>query len=313
MLTRIFILTGILFSHLQLAAQPAYPAAVAEEDLPLLREYEDTLGLCGYTVVNDSKPEVRFLSCRKMITTLVKALKIRNSFQYPFEQLRTVSILYPPDSTFRVFTWQLFVGEDDYRYFGAIQLNTPDLQLFPLVDRSAELESAGTEPVSPDRWHGALYYNIRQFEGPDSRPYYLLFGYDGHSFFNKRKLIEVLGFQAGKPFFGAPLLVETDPSSGEEIPRNRLQLEYSAESSFRLNYDEALEMIVHDNLTPMGGNYGQGEVQVPDGTYVGYRLEGGRWVQVPRVWTEVMDEAPRPAPVLMEGNRKDLFGKDKKQ
>ncbi|MEY3051316.1 MAG: hypothetical protein RLY31_1101 [Bacteroidota bacterium] len=310
---RLFLLTGFLLWFRFLPAQPSFSTGIAEEDLSLLQEYEDTLGLCGFSVVNDSTPTIRFLSCRKMITTLVKALKIRNSFQFPFEQLRTVSILYPPDSTFRIFTWQLFVGEEDYRYFGAIQRNTPDLQLFPLVDRSAELEAADENPVSPERWYGALYYNIHPFEGPDNRTHYLLFGYDGYSFFNRRKLIEVLSFQDGKPLFGAPLLVDTDPASGEEFPLGRLLLEYSAESSVRLNYDEDREMVVHDHLTTMGGNYGQGEVNVPDGTYEGYRLDGGRWIQVHRVWQEVMDEAPRPEPVFQEGVRRDLFGKERKQ
>ncbi|MEY3369157.1 MAG: hypothetical protein RI973_2312, partial [Bacteroidota bacterium] len=91
----------------------------------MLEEYEDSLGYFGFLVINDSASENRFASCKLLIKTLVKALQVENSFHYPFEQLQTVSILYPPDSTFRIFTWQLYVDENDYRYYGAIQMNSP--------------------------------------------------------------------------------------------------------------------------------------------------------------------------------------------
>ncbi|MBK8566336.1 MAG: hypothetical protein IPN76_24115 [Saprospiraceae bacterium] len=143
-----------------------------------LKDYEDTLGLCGFLVINDSLPEERFASCRKLITTLKQALKVPNSFNYPFDQVKSVSIQYPADSTFRIFTWQLYVDVDDYRYYGAIQMNTAELQLFPLIDRSAEVQSEEYDILKPENWYGALYYNTKPFDTPEGRKY-LLFGYDG--------------------------------------------------------------------------------------------------------------------------------------
>jgi hypothetical protein len=308
---KLWFILAVCFSSLAAVAQAG---KLNEADLAILKEYEDTLGFCGFLVVNDSLPENRFAACKKLITTLVKALKTKNSFFHPFEQLKSVSIQYPPDSTFRIFTWQLYVDVDDYRYYGAIQMNTPDLKLFPLIDRSWEVEESLEQALlSPDKWYGALYYNLRQFDNPKTgERKYLLFGYDGYSFFNKRKLLDVLSFQEGKPVFGAPVFVQIDSLNSQTV-RHRLVYDYSAETSFRFNFDETYDLILFDHLTPIGGTYGQGRTMVPDGTYEGYKLQNGYWFWVEKFFTETMDEAPRPEPVLDERKEKDLMGKEKKK
>lgn len=280
----------------------------SEEDLALLQEIEDTIGLLSFAVINDSLPEYRFGACRELIPTLVRALKVKNSFKYPFKQLKSISIQYPQDSTFRVFTWQLYVGVNDYRYFGAIQMNTADLQLFPLRDRSHEMEGDVQHVLlSPDQWFGAVYYNLKQVDSPQGR-YYLLFGFDGHQFFKKRKLIDVLTFQEEKPVFGAPVFINKEDQ--DQLPqKSRLLLEYTADASIRLNYDELHEMIIFDHLIPMNGQYGEGMTHFPDGSYEGYRLEDGFWLYVPKIFDQVQEKPPMPHPIL--GNpdkKKDLFG-----
>jgi hypothetical protein len=302
------LLPVLLLSLLGASAMQSQTPPISAEGLKILEAYEDTLGFCGFLVVNDSLAENRFASCKHLIKTLVKALQVENSFHYPFGQLQTVSILYPPDSTFRIFTWQLYVDGEDYRYYGAIQMNSPSLKLFPLIDRSFEVAEAELAQLGPEAWYGALYYNIRQFDTPAGRNY-LLFGFDGYSFFKKRKLIEVLGFEEGQPVFGQPVFSEEKEDASAASLRSRIVKEYSAEASFKLNYDESMEMIIFDHLTPIGGSYGQGETMVPDGTYEGYQLRDGTWHYVNTIWNEVMDEAPRPEPVFQEGRSKDLFGK----
>lgn len=279
--------------------------------LAQLQGYEDTLGLLSFLVLNDSLPEARFAACKKLITTLVKALKIENSFYYPFERMRHVSILYPPDSTFRIFTWQLYAGVDEYRYYGAIQINSPKLQLIPLSDRSFTVETPEFEVLPPERWYGAVYYNLLPFDTPEGKKY-LLFGYNALGLFQHRKIIDVLSLVDGKATFGAPVFNYHDPLTGENAIHYRIVKTYSAEASFRLNWDESLDMIVFDHLTTIGGQYGQGPTMVPDGTYEGFRLENGKWVWVPMLDYQAVDEPPRPAPILDERKGKDLFGKPKK-
>ncbi|MCB9301588.1 MAG: hypothetical protein H6566_13145 [Lewinellaceae bacterium] len=276
---------------------------IAEADLAFLQEMEDTLSLLAYAVVNDSLAEHRFGTCREMIPRLVKALKVENSFQYPFESLKSVSIQYPRDSSFRIFTWQLYVDENDYRYYGAIQMNTPELKLYPLIDRSFKVEDPESAVLAPDNWYGAVYYNLLGFDTPDGAKAYLLFGFDGDSFFRKRKLIDVLRFGPDGPVFGAPVFVQ----EGNQR-KQRVVLEYSAEVSTRCNYDELLEMIVFDHLIEMDGPYGEGPTHYPDGSYEAYKLQGGLWVHIDKVFDQVSDEAPRPAPIL-DNRTKNIFGK----
>src|SRR5690606_10337143 len=102
------------------------------------------------------------------------------------------------------------------------------------------------EILKPTNWYGALYYNLRQFDAPTGRQY-LLFGFNGFSLFNKKKLVDVLHFENGEAVFGAPVFVQENTSTGEQTVRNRLVLEYTAESSIRLNYDETYEQIMFDH------------------------------------------------------------------
>ncbi len=304
-------LLPVLFLFAFVVNGHAQAGKITSEGMTKLKEYEDTLALCAFLVVNDSLPEERFATCKKLITTLVQALKTENSFNYNFDRLKSVSIQYPQDSSFRVFTWQLYVDVDDYRYYGAIQMNSGKLQLFPLIDRSAEIEAEEYDLLTPEKWYGSVYYNLKQFKTGEGNKY-LLFGFDGYTFFNKRKVVDVLSFKDGKPIFGAPVFVQED-SLGNQTIRNRLVMEFSSEASFKLNFDETWGLIIFDHLMTMAGGYGQGPTQVPDGTYEGYKLENGHWNWVEKYWTETMEEAPRPEPVLDSRGGQDMFGKAKKK
>lgn len=298
----IFLLTFFFFaatSHAQ-----SQDPRISSEDWETMHTLEDTIALLAYAIVNDSLPEHRFGATKKMIPTLVEALKHPNSFYYPFERVKTVSVLYPPDSTFRIFTWQLYVDQEDYRYYGAIQMNNGEkLQLFPLIDRSQTAQDVEQEVYQADNWYGALYYRLFPFETAEGTSY-LLFGYDGYSFYTKRKLVDVLHFRNNKPHFGSPVFVEPLKEGGQRI-RHRLVLNYSAESSIKLNYDDILGMIVFDHLMEIGHIGGP----VPDGTYEGYRYQDGYWLHQPKIFHEILEEPPRPEPVFDDKNKVNLFGK----
>ena len=283
---------------------------LSPEAIERLHTAEDTLALLAYAVVNDSIEQERFAACRALIQVLVRTLKIENSYQYRFDRLKSVSIMAPPDSSFRIFTWQLFVNDSTYRYYGAIQMNSPELKLFPLIDRSADMDERPVyETLPPERWYGALYYTLRQFDTKEGHKY-LLCGYDAHTFFEKRKVIEILSFDAaGKPVFGAPVF----DKPGAKAAELRMLFEYSAEASVRVNWDEQYQLILFDHLIPWPSPFGGGLSYVPDGSYDGLRLEKGRWKFIDKVFNDVQEEAPRPEPVLDTRQDKDIMGKDKKR
>lgn len=282
------------------------PAQIASEDLEKIRGYEDSLIVDGFLVVNDTLPERRFLATKKMILHLKSALKYDYSFHYPFDRLKSVSVQYAPDSTFRVFTWQLMVSPIDYRYFGVIQMNKKEVELIPLADRSATLDSVENSTLSPRQWYGALYYNIKKIE-KDGQPYYFLMGYDAFSSRNRRKVLEVLQFTTkGEVVFGAPII---PTQNGESL--HRLVLEYYGNSNVRLNYDQALESIVFDHLIEIPGRAGQGPIMVPDGSYQALQLKADRLVFVDKLFqNQAIEAPPREEPVLGNSS-KDLFGNKK--
>lgn len=295
-----------------------------------IEKMEDTLGVLSYAIVNAADAEQRFMACRSFIPMLTKALKNPNSFDYPFKRLNTISIQYPKDSTFRIFTWQLYVDSSEYRYFGAIQMNTTNLQLIPLIDRSFQIEDLEYTQVDNQQWYGALYYNILDFDTPKGKKY-LLFGYDGFGNverydengkrgralafshndlegYSKRKLIDVLTIENGKATFGSPVFTSNESPNG--LKKSRIVLEYSAESKIVCNYDEFEDAIIYDHLMLTGSDVpGSRPIQIPDGTFEGYKYQNGLWVYMPKMFNTVVEEAPRETPVL--DKRKDILGRKK--
>jgi hypothetical protein len=312
----------VLFSSvflLQLSFLAAQGEGLTASDRAEIKAAEDTLGLFAYTVLNDSLEENRYAACRAMIPLLVNTLRTPNSFDYPFKRLSYLSIQYPPDSSFRIFTWQLFVDKDEYKYYGAIQMNTTELKLYPLIDRSAGISPVELEgrELAPDNWYGSVIYDILPVKHKTG-DYFLLFGMDTYQAYRRRKLIDVLFFDEtnGKPRFGKPVFVEA-PSYEGAAPTLRMRLvqEYSAASYATLKYDPDLKLIMQENLITVSGNHGEGPVNVPDGSYVGYELnKDGRWHSIKKVYNHVYDEAPRTPRTETEASAsRDLFGRRKHQ
>lgn len=287
---------------------------ISEADLKEIQSIEDTLMVYSHMIINDSIDENRFASTKLFIPMLVKALKKKNSFEYKFDKLKHVSIQYPQDSTFRVFTLHLFVNNDEYHYFGAIQMNTEDLNLIPLIDRKDQIQDIEQQQTDNENWYGVVYYNVLDFDTPEGKKY-LLFGYDGYSFFDRRKIVDVLSIENNKATFGHPVFIKKEKGRIIE-EKKRILLEFSARASVKLNYDLIEEAIVYDNLIsigPLGPN--EKNSFVPDGSYQGYKLseEGGYWEHITKMFCDcprVDGDAPRPSPVLENEDKKDLFGND---
>src|SRR5690606_4119342 len=110
---------------------------------------------------------------------LVAVLKSPRSFSIGFDSLRMVSIQYAPDRSFRIFSWHIRLNDGSYRYFGTIQMNTPDgsLKLFPLVDHSAAIQHPDTDILNYKKWLGCQYYRITDLAGAPG--VYLLLGWKG--------------------------------------------------------------------------------------------------------------------------------------
>ncbi|MFZ4632738.1 MAG: hypothetical protein ACOYNO_00885 [Saprospiraceae bacterium] len=279
----------------------------------ILVNAESELKIWARQMLTDSIDGQRETAADSLFVGMQRALAMPGSFDYPFDSLPQISFKTPPDRKFRIITWQLMQNDSTWQHFGFLQVQQPKPALYVLHDQRAELPYKPVrEQLSPEHWYGALYYNLYQFDATQGRRY-LLFGFDGFSLSERRKLIEVLWFdpKTGEPRFG-----DTVFDRGKDVdaePELRILLEYYAEGVVRLNWDESYKMILFDHLIPMSSPYNGQMTYVPDGSYQGFRLEKGRWIFIDRVFTDVQEEAPRPFPVLDKEQNKDIMGRERKK
>jgi len=261
---------------------------IAENDLTQLKLYEDTIKWLGNTIVQNTDWQLRESASAKIIPTLVKALKIKNSYQYPFDSLVTIKIIKPSDDKFRIFTWQLTMKDHSYRYYGAIQMHDEELKLFPMIDMSLFIPNVEDTILDNDNWIGSIYYNVVPWKYKKEK-YYFLFGWDGNDQFSNKKIAEVLWFdEAGKPKFGKPIF-----QIDEKETRTRVIIEYKEDANPTMNFDENMNMIVFDYLRPENPlSEGIYSTYIPDGTYQGFKFEDGVWKLQRIVFDQKMDSAP---------------------
>ena len=305
---RIFLFILLLTGGLSTVAQP-----LTKQDYTKLKKQEDSLKSLGIKMINEKTALQRFLADSAFIKILVRALKKPNSFYYPFDSLQTVSHLYAPDSSFRVFSWQFTRDEDYYRQRGAIQMRTADgsLKLFPLVDMS-DFTTAPQDSIRTGKnWIGCIYYSM-VMKTVNDRKFYTLLGFDDNNMRSTKKWIEVLYFdengypQFGGPFFSIPTGTIKAGGGGKQA---RFVLEYKKDGKARMSYDKELDMIVYDHLVPEDGKSDKTYTYVPDGDYQGFKWMNGKWVQVDKIFNQRLEDGQAPLPKPL----KDLEGKSNEQ
>ncbi|MEO8110965.1 MAG: hypothetical protein ABI594_13065, partial [Ginsengibacter sp.] len=176
---------------------------ISSTDKKELQKKEDSLKTLSLEIVQGRTAAERFNADSQFTKLFVRALKINNSFYYPFDSLATISKLTPPDSTFKIYTWQMVVNEYVTRQHGAIQMRTQDgsLKLFPLIDKSAVTVNKEDTIGNNFAWMGAVYYKLIEKKA-FGKIYYTLLGYDENNINSNKKVIEILTFRDGEPIFG---------------------------------------------------------------------------------------------------------------
>lgn len=293
---KILFLLFLFASANSLFAQQRLSAA----DLRILRQKEDSLKALAKTFLTAEETGERMRKDSLFVKTLIRGLQVKNSFYYPFDSLKGVSHLYAPDSTFRIFTWQLDF-QDNYAYSrqrGAIQHRTADgsLKLTPLKDYSEFAEDPVDSARNRNTWIGAVYYNIIQ-NTHNGKNYYTLFGFDGNSYRTNKKWIDVLTFDAqGQPVFGGQQFFTFEKDSVKRKPQYRFTIEYKKEASTTMNYNEDENMILVDHLISETNEPDLPWTFVPDGDYEGFKWEAGKWRHVDKVFNFKLKDGEAPVP-----------------
>lgn len=275
MLKKFFMLTLCLLplGAAKLAAQQG----LAGDDLSRLRQLEDSLILTADSMYTAPIPEERTEILKRFVRQLRSALAINNSWQYGFDSLANhINILYPEDRSFRIFNWAVAPSEVTRRYYGAIQMPSEKLKLYPLVDYTSELGNGAEDSVlRGGKWYGCLYYRIltREVEG---EKVYTMFGLNAASPVSNKKVLDALSFSPDGPVFGAPIFgIRSRNYPSKRV--NRYIMEYKKDVQASLNWDNEMQAIYFDRLTSQVNDPNRKYTYVPSGQYDGFRWANGEW------------------------------------
>lgn len=299
----------IIFSiSILLFSQSAF-SQISPADRKILRQKEDSLKVLSKKMIVDSLQEDRMRADSFFVRTLVRTLQVKNSFFYPLDSVMGISKLYAPDSSFRIFTWNLAYDQYYSRQRGAIQMRTKDgsLKLIPLRDDSEFTINPMDSVRTKNNWIGAVYYKIILTKF-NNKNFYTLFGYDANSAMTNKKWIEVMTFdQKNEPLFGGRFF-SFDEDSVRKAPQFRFSIEYKKAASTTMNYDDDMKMILFDHLISETDEPEKLFTYVPDGDYEGFKWQNGKWVHIDKVFTFKLEDGQAPVadPILdPHGNRNE--------
>lgn len=278
---------------------------IDKEGMAELTRLEDSLMVIADSMYNAPIPDYRMDYCVKFAKTLRKALDVPNSFYYPFTKLeQKVHILYPEDKSFRIINWMIAPSEILRRYYGAIQLQSAELKLYPLRDFSDKLDQgAETATLNADQWYGCEYYKVMA-QNIQGEKMYLLFGFSSNGTTSNKKILDIMSITPNGPVFGAPVFLLPDARGQRLVPKSRMILEYKKAAQVSLNYDAAKGMIMFNRLMSEINDPNRKNTYIPTGQTDGLRLENGQYMFVKdAIQVLKLQDGQAPIDGVMSGSR----------
>ncbi len=214
---------------------------------------------------------------KKILITFNSALQNDSSFDYPFDSLR-IGNIKSGDNLLRIYTWNIALKDGSNVFYGFMHYYLEKKNKYiviPLTDKSAEIKRPETALLKPQKWFGAIYYDVVVVKNKKKKKTtYTLLGWDGNDLRTSKRLIESLVFMSnGKAKFGANIF-----DFKRKRPK-RIIFEYSKQASMMLRYDAEYEMIVFDHLAPSQPLFeGQVEYYGPDLTHDGLEFDKDAWI-----------------------------------
>jgi len=267
----------ILFVVTLLVCSRAYAQNIAPQDMEKFHIMEDSMLVTSDSMYEALIPDTRVIYSERFAKQLVRALKIPNSYYYPFDKIKDrVNILYSDDNSFRMFNWSIAPSKILVRYYGAVQLPSENLKLYGLRDYTEEMGKGAEDSVlTGGKWFGALYYRIMALE-VEGHKVYTLFGLNSSSPISNRKVLDVLTFTDRGLVMGAPIFgVASENIPNERV--NRFILEYKKDVQVSMNWDEERKMIVFDNLVSQVNDPHRKYTYVPSGQYDAFVWANEMW------------------------------------
>ena len=252
-----------------------------QSDEPSIVDYQqletELIALREATVGAQTDQERRIKN-QAFLEALQNALADEASFQFPFEALPHMAVLTASDKLVRIFNWNVALDNDTHEYFGLIQYWNKKRKQYVITELSDASDRAFTPEFKvypPTEWYGALYYEIIPVS-KGGKLMYTLLGWDGHTRFTTKKVIDVLTIDGrGRAKFGATIF------RMEKKTQRRVIFEYSADVTMSMKYVPKRLEIIFDHLAPSRSDLeGIYEFYGPDMSYDALVLKNGKWVYI---------------------------------
>lgn len=258
-------------------------------------EYKvDTLIMLSDSLLNSPTALGKIDANRNYKRILRSILNDSLSIIYNFNRLQNLSVVSAPNNEFRIYTWTMRLGRDEYNYFGFTQYQrvrkksfiSPKIienYVYALENKSASIGDDELAELDSSNWWGCIYYNIIPSPKKSDKTF-LLIGWDGFGYSSTKKIIETVKFSnKGVVTFGHKIirydLTHGTKSAPKYQTKSRIIFEYNGTVSITCNYNYNIEMIVFDHLAPSNpGLVGNYRFYTPDFTYDALSYEKKKWV-----------------------------------
>jgi hypothetical protein len=240
------------------------------------KEYEDTLKVIGPKILQAETDSARTANNEIFTLLLREALHLPNSFYYPFNDLKNLSVRKSGDNVVKTYTWtQSQIGGTDYFFFGFIQIFDKKKKLtttIELEDKHEEIQQPETQILDAKNWYGAIYYQLLTHKYK-KKTIYTTIGWHGNDRKSTKKVIDIITLNNNKISFGSPVF-----QSGNKT-QIRMIYEFNAQAVMSLKYEDRMKMIVMDHLSPPSPSLArQMDSYGPDFSYDGFQFKKGKWL-----------------------------------
>lgn len=214
---------------------------------------------------------------------LRQMMEYDETFTHNFDTLaKLISTIKSPDGAFRIFNWNMQYGDyKEHKYYCLMMKKDPksgEFIIIELIDHSEDfMYDAEFKALSDDKWFGCLYYEIIPIQ-KGLKTQYTLLGWDGADMVSNKKIIETMKFYKKDQLkFGEAMFKE----DGEKT-RRRVIFTYTEDAVMSVKYQKTKkeEMIIFDHLSSIVPGGDIDIWQGPDGSYDGFLLENGKWVNL---------------------------------
>lgn len=237
--------------------------------------FEDKILALKTTIDQSNEDDFKVSKSQEIVELLTDFYQNKEAFEYSFSKIKSIGFIDSPDRLIKIVNWNIERQDHTNQYFGVIirhDTKSKKYIVYPLIDQSEPFEEINTEYYTNDNWYGALYYKIIPTKIKNKEIYTLL-GYDANNKSSQLKMIDAITFTSKKVKFGHPFF-----QTAKKRPLKRVLFEYSKKSYMALKYEDKIDRIIFDHLSPEDPSMVDfRQFYIPDMSYDAFDFENEKW------------------------------------